>query len=103
MNIKLDLFKQIKTILFEAVDSFTHDIKDLIHQELLNSSERLENIIKLKSSGEINDEEFKEMIAIEENTAKVALYTMQGLGKIATQSEINKALAGAMKLVVKLV
>ena len=103
MDSNNNLLSQIRSIIDEAMSNFSQEVKDIIHDELAEVSKRLQAIALLKLNGEIDDDEFKQMIEVEQNAAVVALYTIKGLSKLVTQDAMNQALGVAVRMIIKLI
>jgi len=69
------------------------DIRDYAETEFKGLAEGIALIEKLRASDSISDEQAKLLLDMKKNTAKIVLLSLEGLGILAVENAVNKALS----------
>jgi len=83
--------KMFKSFKKSLTDSWP-EVKDYAKAEARKMAESLVMIEKLLLSGQINEDQAKLHIQIQQNATRMVLLTIEGLGIIAVEQAINAAL-----------
>jgi len=87
-----EILKKMLGAAKEVLGNHWDEAKPFAKQELKSLAENIKLIGKLKVEGKITEEQAKYYIEIQKSSVRIVLLTIEGLGIIAVEEAINKAL-----------
>ena len=86
------LIKEMTEAARKELKSKWKEVKPFAEQQLKSLAENMKLIAVLKAKGKINEEKARLHLAIQKESARTVLLTIEGIGLIAAENAINAAL-----------
>lgn len=86
------LIKEMTEAAKKELKSKWKEVKPFAEQQLKSFAENIKMIAVLKAKGKINEEKARLHLAIQKESARTVLLTIEGIGLITAENAINAAL-----------